>query len=88
MAQQINDVLSTKTPEEVDWFLSQFAKGLKEQGAQHVSLKLLCNRRQPWAKCTPCDKAFTIEEIKEAGGCPDCGQDGDFEAPECFVRQP
>jgi len=86
-AQKINDVLSEKTPEEVEWFLSEFAKGLKAQGGRHVSVRLLCNRRQPWATCTPCDKSFTIAEIKETDGCPDCGQKDNFECLECWVAQ-
>ena len=81
LASKINDVLETKTPEEVKLFLDQFAKGLDELGCQKSSVKLLCNPRAPWAKCVKCDKAFTIDEICDAKSCPDCGQTEEFEMP-------
>jgi len=75
LANKINDVLETKSDEEVSWFLGEFAKGLKNNGGQHCSLKMLtCGNPEniPHAKCIPCDKWFGIDEIEKADGCPDC----------------
>lgn len=68
-----------------DQDLDKLKAALKSEGHPECSVHLLTHLDEPRAQCPPCGVWFAISEIKAAGGCPKCGQCGDFEVPDEYA---